>query len=74
MVLATSTSITNKKREEELERILCIQYPITFKDQTKALLDLESEVNEMNPAFTSQLDLKIRKTNIGVQKIDGTTL
>ncbi len=28
----------------------------------------------MSPAFALQLGLKIWKTNIGVQKIDGTTL
>ena len=28
----------------------------------------------MNPAFASQLGLRIRKTNVGAQKIDGTTL
>ena len=28
----------------------------------------------MSQAFTSQLDLKIRMTNVGAQKIDGTTL
>ncbi len=28
----------------------------------------------MSQAFTQQLGLKIRKTNVGAQKIDGTTL
>ncbi len=28
----------------------------------------------MSQAFTSQLSLKIQKTNVGVEKIDGTTL
>ena len=74
-VSATSMSITDKKMEEEvLERVSCIWYPVTFKDQTEALLDSGSEVNAMNPAFASQLGLKIRKTNVGAQKIDGTTL
>ncbi len=42
-----------KKAEEmkELERVLCIQYPITFKDQTEALLNLARKVNAMNQAF-----------------------
>ncbi len=73
-VLATSMSITNKKTEEELEWVPCIQYPVTFKNQTEALLDSESEVNTISQAFAHQLDLKICKTNVGVQKIDGTTL
>ena len=49
-------------------------YSVTFKEQTEALLDSESEINIMSPAFASQLGLKIRKTNIRAQKLDGTTL
>ncbi len=64
----------NKKTEEELERVLCIWYPIIFKDQTEALLDSESEINAMSQAFAQQLGLKICKTNVEAQKIDGTTL
>ncbi len=66
--------MTDKKTEEKLEWVSCIRYPVTFKDQTEALLDLGSEVNAMSQAFTQQLGLKIRKTNVGAQKIDGTTL
>ncbi len=74
-VLATSTSVTDKKTEEDLEWVPCIRYPVTFKkNQIEALLDSGSEVNAMSQAFAQQLGLKIRKTNVGVQKIDGTTL
>ncbi len=59
---------------EELEWVPCIWYLVTFKDQTKALLNSGSEVNAMSQAFAQQLGLKIRKTNVGAQKIDGTTL
>ncbi len=57
-VLTTSTSITDKKIEEELELISCIWYFVIFKDQTKALLNSGSEVNTMNQAFALQLGLK----------------
>ncbi len=75
-VLATSTTMTDKKTEEELERVSCIRYPVTLKDQDQieALLNSGSEVNAMSQAFAQQLGLKIRKTNVGAQKIDGTTL
>ena len=53
-ILVTSILITGKKREEELEWVPYIQYPVTFKNQTEALLDSESEVNVMNPAFVSK--------------------
>ena len=72
-VLATSMSMT-EKMEEELERISYIWYFVTLKDWTEALLNLKSEVNAMSQAFTSQLELKIQKTNIKAQKIDGTIL
>ncbi len=73
VVSVTSTLVTAKK-EEELERVPCIWYPVTFKDQIEALLDSESEVNTMSQAFAHQLGLSIWKTNVGAQKIDGTTL
>ncbi len=57
-------SMTDKKTEE-LERIPYIWYPITFKDQTEALLDSRSKVNVMSQAFAQQLGPKIRKTNVG---------
>ncbi len=62
------------KKTEKLERVPCIWNPVTFKDQTEALLDSESEVNVMSQAFAQQLSLMIRKTNVGAQKIDDTTL
>ncbi len=48
-VSAASTSMTEKT--EELERVPCIQYPVTFENQTEALLDSKSEVNTMSQAF-----------------------
>ncbi len=72
-VSAASTSMTDKKTEE-LEQLPWIWYPVTFKDQTKALLDSRSEDNAMSQVFAQQLGLKIRKTNVRTQKIDDTTL
>ncbi len=66
--------MTDKKTEEKLERVPCIRYSVTFKDQTEALLDSGSEVNAMSQAFEQQLGLKIHKINVRAQKIDGTTL
>ncbi len=53
--------MTDKKTEEELEQEPCIRYPVTFKDQTEALLDSGSEVNAMSQAFAQQLGFKIRR-------------
>ncbi len=46
----------------------------TFKDQIEALLNSRSEVNAISQAFAHQLGLKIRKTNVEAQKIDGIIL
>ncbi len=63
------------KKTEELEQVPCIRYPVTFKkDQIEALLDSGSDVNAMSQAVAQQLGLKVRNTNFGAQKIDGTTL
>ena len=76
-VSATSTSTTGA-REEALERVPCIHYPVQFKDTDKApvqaLIDSGSEINAVHPFFVKQLGLSIRPINVGVQKIDGTTL
>ena len=63
-----------ERTEEELKRIPCIRYFIIFKDQIEAVLDSESKVIIMNQVFAHQLGLKICKTNIEAQKINGTTL
>ena len=61
-----------------LDRVPCICYPVQFrKDKGKdvlALLHSRSDVNAMTPAYTTHLGLKIRVTNVGVQKIDGSSL
>ena len=89
-VLTTSTLVTEDSEEatlvsaKELERVLCIQYPIAFlggvtQDGSAlgpvlALLDLGSKVNAMHPAFGERLGLMVQTTNVGAQKIDSTTL
>ena len=52
-----------------------IHYLVQFQEeQVRALLDSGSEVNAMNPDYTRKLGLKIQRTNIGAQKIDGPAL
>ena len=61
-----------------LDKIPCICYPVQFhKNKGKdvlALLDSGSKVNAMTPAYTAHLDLKVRVTNDGMQKIDASLL
>ena len=76
-VSATFTSTTGA-REEALEYVSYMQYPVQFKDMSKAqgqdLIDSGSEVNTIPPTFVKQLGLPIRPKDVGVQKIDGTML
>ena len=68
---------TSKEKHVSLERILCIHYLLHFRKNTagvKALIDSGSEVNAMTPAYASKLSLKVHHTDIGAQKIDGSTL
>ena len=81
-VSATSSSVTGASREAPkvrvLDRVPCIRYPVQFcKDKGKdvlALLDFGSEVNAMTPAHAAHLGLKVRVTDVGAQKIDGSSL
>ena len=61
-----------------LDRVPCICYPIQFcKDKGKdvlALLNSRSKVNAMIPAYAAHLGLKVRVTNVGAKKIDGSSL
>ena len=75
-VSTTSTSMTGP-RTEALDCVPCIYYPVQFKKDTtevRALIDLGSEVNAIAPAYTNKLGLRVRKTDVGAQKIDGSTL
>ena len=57
--------------------MLCIYYPLRFRKNTegvRALIDSGSKVNTMTLAYASKLDLWACHTNIGAQKIDGSTL
>ena len=71
--MATSVPVTDGG--EEVVRVPCIHYPVRFQEeQVKALLDSGSKVNAMNPDFARKLGLKVWKTNVGAQKIDGSAL
>ena len=81
-VSATSTPVTIAREEgvdknlgANLVRVPYIRYPINFgKKSVLALFDSGNEVNAVHPAFAKELGLPIRPTDVGAQKIDGTTL
>lgn len=56
-----------------LKLILCIYYLVWFKkNQAKyqALLNYDSKINAITPAYITKLGFKVRSTNIEAQKID----
>ena len=80
-VLATSalvTEVSKKNQEVILDRVPCIHYPMQFRKDKKAtiqaLINSGSKVNAITPAYAKQLGLQVRKTNVGAQKIDGSSL
>ena len=80
----TSGSLGNFRADETnvndapkaiLERVPYIHYPTTFrKKSVLALLDSRSGLNAIHPTFAKDLGLRVRSTNLGAQKTDGTTL
>ena len=82
LVSATSSLVTGASREAPkmrvLDRVPCICYPVQFReDKGKdilALLNSRSEVNAMTLAYAAYLSLMGRVTDIGRQKIDGSSL
>lgn len=56
------------------KQVPCIHYPVRFKkDKAQVLINSESEVNTMTLVYISKLGLKVRLTNIKVQKVDSST-
>ena len=80
VVLATSLLVTTTSMMDTLrplERVSCIHYLLRFQKtlwEIRALINSGKEIKAMTSAYTAKLSLKVRKTNIGAQKIDGSTL
>lgn len=77
MATFLSMTETSKKDEVALKQILCIYYLLRFwknTADTKGLIDSDSEVNAITPAYTSKLGFWARYTTVGAQKINGSTL
>ena len=73
----TAFMLMTGAREENLEHVPCIHYLVQFKrgiTWIQALIDSRSEVNVIHLTFAKQLDLSVQPTDIGVYKIDGTSL
>ena len=89
LVLATSASVTGASKEAEvtqatqeekrviLDQVPCIHYRVQFckdKETIRALINFGSEVNAITPAYAKKLGLRTQRTDVGAQKIDGSSL
>ena len=58
-----------------MQRVPCVYYSIRFKKKkVQALINSGSEVNAITPAYALRLGFQVYHTNVGAQKIDGSTL
>lgn len=78
LVLAISALVTEASKEDVvLKKIPYIYYPFCFhkdkKNEVRALINSNSKFNAMKPAYISKLGLRVRRTNVGAQKIDNFT-
>lgn len=65
------------KKDVILEKVLFIYYLMQFRKnqvKTQALIDSGSEINVITLAYIASLGLKVWQTNVGAQKINGSTL
>lgn len=80
LVLATFTPMIKASRENKviLKKVSYIHYPFCFckdkKNKMRDLIDSDSKVNAMTSTYVAKLGLNVCQTNIGAQKIDGSTL
>ena len=77
-VISASVTGANKEAQEViLDRVSCIYYPVQFqkdKEVIRALIDSGSKLNAMTPAYAFKLGLRIQKTDVSAQKINGSSL
>ena len=65
---------TSKEDDVALQRVPYVHYPIWFKKkEVQVLINSGSEINTMTPTYASRLGLRVYCTDVGVQKIDGST-
>lgn len=70
--------MTEASREDMvLEKIVYIYYPLRYckdkENEMQTLINSGNKVNIMMLVYASKLDLRVRRTNVGAQKIDGST-
>ena len=71
----TSTLVTASLEAISLQCVPYISYPVQFQsEEVRALIDFGNKVNAMTPTYASKLGFWVYFTDVGAQKIDGSTL
>lgn len=78
-VSATFMLVTKASRKNVvLKRILSIYYLLRFQkdkeNERQSLINSGSKMNKMTQAYALKLGLKLRRTDVRAQMIDGSTL
>ena len=74
-MIGASTEALKVRVLNKISRICYLVQFRKYKDKdVLALLDSGSEVNAMAAAYLAHLGLKVRMTDVGAQKIDGSSL
>ena len=77
VIFASMTRIIKEAQEVIFDCISYIHYSVQFrkdKSTIQTLFNSDSKVNAMTPAYATKLGLKVWKTDVGAQKIDGFLL
>lgn len=66
LVISTLVTMSLEASIETLQRISCIWYPTQFQEgqPIKTLINFGNYVNGMTPAYTAQIGLTVRFTDI----------
>ena len=71
------TQATQGKKKVILDQLLHIHYPVQFckdKETIWALINFDSEVNAIIPAYAKKLGFRTWKIDVETQKIDESSL
>ncbi len=76
LVTASLEADASTQAPKALQQVPCIWYPVQFQESQpiRALINSDSKVNAMIPAYTVELGCTTQKTSVGTQKIYGLPL
>ena len=78
MLVTGASKEAQVTQEVALDRVLYLYYLVQFRKNKRAiiwaLINFGSEINTITLAYAKKLGLRTWKTDVGAQKIDGSSL